>query len=54
MLDASRTKIEESVFQFDSPLHAGNQNATADYTLAHLDKITSSVTYAYLNFYHVY
>ncbi|KAI9138546.1 ANTH domain-containing protein [Paraphysoderma sedebokerense] len=38
------SKIDESIFELDSPTHLGNQTATPEYTLTIIEKVQSSCT----------
>lgn len=44
ILNACKIRIADGLFEFDSPNHQGNQNATAEYVLSMNEKVQSSLS----------
>ena len=44
ILQACQTKIDEAIYELESPMQAGNQNSTPEYTLSVIEKSMSNAT----------
>lgn len=44
ILQSSAERVQESLFEFESPMQAGNQNSTAEYLLSIIEKASTSAT----------
>ncbi|KAM0746519.1 cytoskeleton assembly control protein [Meredithblackwellia eburnea MCA 4105] len=44
ILQAGSQKIDDALYELESPLHDGNQNSTPEYTLSMIEKATTSAT----------
>jgi hypothetical protein len=44
ILQAGSQKIEDALYELESPMHDGNQNSTPEYTLSVIEKATTSAT----------
>ncbi|KAF5097234.1 hypothetical protein DV451_003932 [Geotrichum candidum] len=44
VLESSAERVQESLFEFESPMQAGNQNSTPEYLLSIVEKASTSAT----------
>ncbi|KAI5474974.1 hypothetical protein MNV49_002127, partial [Pseudohyphozyma bogoriensis] len=44
ILQAGSQKVDDALYELESPLHDGNQNSTPEYTLSMIEKATTSAT----------
>ena len=44
ILQAGSQKVDDAIYELESPMHDGNQNSTPEYTLSMIEKATTSAT----------